>query len=239
MKPINFAHRGASGYCPENTLAAFLKAVQLGATGIETDVQMTKDGCLVLIHDETLNRTTTGQGWIKDSTLKELKQLDAGSWFHSQYAGEEIPLLDELMQLAKDHSIILNLELKNSIVSYHGMEQKILDCIQKYRMESQVILSSFNHFSLYRCKQICRNVSTGLLYKEKKSEAWDYYEKIGINALHPYKGSVSEAFVEQAHAHDLKVYPWTVNKVSEMKQIISLSADGLITDYPDRLNSLL
>lgn len=174
MKPINIAHRGASGYCPENTMVAFKKAVQLGATGIETDVQMSKDGYLVLIHDESLRRTTSAKnGMVKDFTLSELKQLDAGAWFHSKFKGERIPTLEELIQWASGNSILLNLELKNGIVPYAGMEERVIRCVKYYGMTNHVIISSFNHNSLLRCKEISADVSTGLLYSAAFLNFWE------------------------------------------------------------------
>lgn len=116
------AHRGASALCPENTMAAFEHGLQLGATGIETDVQMSSDGRLVLIHDETLNRTAGASGWVKDTTYEQLRTLDAGSWFHADFAQERIPSLEELFDLVQGKRILLNLELKkwNCWLQGHG-----------------------------------------------------------------------------------------------------------------------
>jgi glycerophosphoryl diester phosphodiesterase len=240
MKPINFAHRGASGYCPENTMIAFKKAIQLGATGIETDVQMTKDGHLVLIHDESLKRTTTSKkGMVKDFTLSELKQLDAGRWFHSRFRGEAVPTLEELIDLVSGTSIILNLELKNGIVPYPTMEERVIQYVKLYGMTNRVVISSFNHNSLIRCKEISEDVSTGLLYSGPIAGIGEYAKNLGVNSLHPKKSLVTESLIEHAHAHGLRVFPWTVNRISEMKKLIRLRSDGLITDYPDRMNNLL
>lgn len=123
---INFAHRGASAVCPENTMAAFRKGLELGATGIETDVQMTKDGGIVLIHDETLNRTTSGTGYVKDHSLAELLEVDAGSWFGPEFKDERLPLLEDLLDLLQGRDTILNIELKNGTFLYPGMEEKVI-----------------------------------------------------------------------------------------------------------------
>lgn len=239
VRPINFAHRGASAYCPENTFAAFEKAIELGATGIETDIQMTSDGHLVLIHDESVNRTTNGKGWVKNFTLYDLKKLDAGKWFHPSYAGEKIPTLEELILWAKHHQIWLNLELKNGTIPYQGMEEKVIHCIRTYRMDDQVIISSFNHQSLVRCKEILPIITTGLLFGEVLTNLWNYTVNLKINTLHPNKSLVSESFVKLAHAYGLRVFPWTVNKKAAIKRILGQGADGLITDYPERVNLLL
>ena len=181
---MNYAHRGASGYCPENTMASFAKAIELGATGIETDVQMTSDGQLVLIHDETLLRTTGVDKYVKDVTLAEIKQLDAGSWFDESFAAEKIPTLDELMQLAKQHKIKLNIEIKSGIILYPGIEQKVIDKVYEYEFQDDVIISNFNHYSLALCKQIDSHIATGILYMEGLYRPWDYAASLQANALH-------------------------------------------------------
>lgn len=136
---INFAHRGASAVCPENTMAAFRKGLELGATGIETDVQMTKDGGLVLIHDETLNRTTSGTGYVKDHTLAELLEVDAGSWFGPEFKDERLPLLEDLLDLLQGRDTILNIELKNGTFLYPGMEEKVIAAVRDFKMSDRVI----------------------------------------------------------------------------------------------------
>ena len=150
---FNIAHRGASGYELENTMEAFEKAIELGCDGIETDVQLSKDGIPVLIHDETVDRTTEGNGFVKDFTFNELREMG-------------IPSLEQLMILAKLNHIVLNLELKNGIIIYKELEEKVVNIIKKYRMEQSVILSSFNHESMIKCKELDSSIMTGLLYIE-------------------------------------------------------------------------
>ena len=157
---INYAHRGASGYFPENTMLSFRKALELGATGIETDVQMSSDGVLLLIHDEDVTRTTNGSGLVKDFTNADLNNLDAGSWFSQNYKGEKIPTAEELIIFAKENNLLLNLELKNSVIIYPGIEEKIIEMIFKYKYENKVILSSFNHYSMVRCKKISKKIKS-------------------------------------------------------------------------------
>lgn len=153
---INFAHRGAAGHCPENTMASFARALELGATGIETDVQMTRDGKLVLIHDESLQRTAGTPEWIKDITLEEARQCEVGSWFHKNYAGESIPTLEELLELVRGTDTIINLELKTGVVLYPGIEQKVIDAVRRFGLAERTIISSFNHYSLVECKKSLR-----------------------------------------------------------------------------------
>lgn len=234
-----YAHRGASAYYPENTMLAFEKAVELGANGIETDVQMTSDGVLVLIHDEYVNRTTNGKGLVKDFTYEELKRLDAGSWFDEKYMSEKIPTAKELIIFAKENNIILNLELKNGVVIYPGIEEKLIDMIYKYNYEDQVILSSFNHYSIVHCKEISKQIKTGLLYMAGIYHPEVYCKYTGADALHPYFHSINKEIITDAKNGGILVNPFTVNEEGCMKDLIEAGVDGLITNYPDRLKKIL
>ncbi|QAY68606.1 glycerophosphodiester phosphodiesterase [Paenibacillus protaetiae] len=237
--PVNFAHRGASGYCPENTMAAFTKALELGATGIETDVQMTADGRLVLIHDESVRRTTGFDALVKDLTFEELRKLDAGVWFSEEFAGETIPSLEELLALAKSANIIVNIELKNGLIPYPDLERKVIETVRAYGLSDQVVLSSFNHYSLAVCKQLAPDIDTGILYMEGLYRPWDYAATLGANALHPIKYAVLKEWVLEAAAAGIACNPFTVNAPDEMKRMLEAGVSGIITDYPDRLAALL
>ncbi|MFC9710260.1 glycerophosphodiester phosphodiesterase [Paenibacillus sp. NPDC056933] len=239
MRSIDIiAHRGASAICPENTMAAFERSLQLGATGIETDVQLSSDGRLVLIHDETLSRTAGTEGWVKDKSVEELRSLDAGIWFHANFAGERIPSLDELFDLVRGKNILLNLELKNGMVSYKGMEEKIIKAVRDWDMEQQVILSSFNHASLVKCKRLAPEIRTALLYMEKLYRPYDYAAKLEASALHPYKLAVTQEEVASALAQGIATHPFTVNDPAEMQALINMGVQGIITDVPDVLAAL-
>lgn len=233
------AHRGASAVCPENTMIAFERSLELGATGMETDVQMTSDGRLVLIHDETLSRTAGVEGWVKDITYDQLRTYDAGSWFHNDFAGERIPSLEELFRLVEGKGTLLNLELKNGIVSYKGMEEKIIQAIRDWKLEQQVVLSSFNHASLVRCKRLAPDIRTALLYMEKLYRPYDYAVKVEASGLHPYKLAVTYEDVAAALSHGVVTYPFTVNDPAEMQAMIDMGVQGIITDVPDVLASLI
>lgn len=236
---INFAHRGAAGHCPENTMISFVKALEFGATGIETDVQMTKDGQLVLIHDEALQRTTGSSQWVKDVTLDEMKALDAGSWFHENFAGERIPTLGELLDLVRDKETIVNLELKNGVVLYPELESRVIEMVRKYELSDRVIISSFNHYSLVECKKIAPEIRTGVLYMEGIYEPWNYAKHIGADALHAFKYAVRPELVSAASEQGVPYHPFTVNEQQEMRVLIAAGVAGIITDYPDRLAELL
>lgn len=236
---VNFAHRGASAVCPENTMAAFKTALELGATGIETDVQMTKDGRLVLIHDEDIRRTTTGEGQVQHLTLEEIRREDAGSWFGETFAGQTVPLLEELLELLSGRDTVLNIELKNGIVLYPGMEEKVVAAVREAGMAGRVIFSSFNHYSMAYCKSIAPEIRTGLLYMEGLYRPWDYAASASADALHAHHYAVLPEFVADAAAHGIDYHPFTVNDPERMKQLIEAGVSGIITDHPDVLSGLL
>ena len=236
---LNIAHRGASAYCPENTMAAFRRSIELGASGIETDVQMTADGKLVLIHDETLQRTAGSPKWIKDATLEEIQQLDAGSWFAPEFHTEQIPTLTELFELIKPTSLMINVELKNSIVLYPGIEEAVINEIRHFGLEDRIVISSFNHYSLVTCKELASDIRTGALYMEGLYEPWNYAATLKADALHPYHYAVLPEWVQSAAEQGIAYHPFTVNEIEEMRRLIDAGVAGIITDYPDRLRDLL
>lgn len=236
---INYAHRGASGYYPENTMKAFEEAVKLGADGIETDVHMTKDGVLVLIHDEQVDRTTGGTGWIKDYTYKELLSLDAGSWFHKDFNNERIPTLESLLEFSKHNGILLNLELKNNIIQYENLEKKVIDLIYKYNLRDKAMLSSFNHYSIVECKKISQEIKVGLLYSSGIYKPEVYASFVGVEALHPHFYALREEIVKGIKEKGIGINTYTVNEMKYMEPLVQWGVDGIITNYPDRLKDVI
>ena len=168
-----WAHRGASGYAPENTLDAFQKAVEMGADGIELDVQMTKDGELVVIHDETINRVSNGKGWVKDYTYEELKKFNFNKT-HLEYTKEEIPTLEQVYLLIKPTNLTINVEIKTGIVFYPGIEERVLELTERLGMKERVIYSSFNHYTIRKIKELDPQAKTGMLYEDGIIDAVDY-----------------------------------------------------------------
>lgn len=236
---LNYAHRGASGYFPENTMLAFRKAVEMGCDGIETDVQMTKDGVLVLIHDERVDRTTNGSGLVKDFTYNELLSLDAGLWKSTQFRGLKIPTVEELLLLARDTGIRLDFEIKTGIIRYEHIEEKLIQLIYKYGWQDHVILSSFNHYSMVRCKEIAPGLKTGLLYMEGLYRPSFYARTAQADALHPYYLAVTEGIVHEAQTEGLLVNTFTVNDPLTMRKLVRMGVDGIITNYPDKLKAAI
>lgn len=237
--PIIFAHRGASGTRPENTMAAFRRAVELGATGIETDVQLSADGQPVLIHDETLSRTAGASGWVGDKTWAELQSLDAGGWYHPEFMGERIPHLDELLELVRQTGLIVNLELKNTVRAYEGLEATVIEAVRRHGVERQTLISSFNHYSLALCKQLAPDIRTGILYMEGLYRPWEYARTIGADALHAYDPAVRAEWVQDARAAGVDYHPFTVNDEGRLRELIEMGTAGIITDHPDRVVRLL
>ncbi|MFD1426751.1 glycerophosphoryl diester phosphodiesterase [Kroppenstedtia sanguinis] len=234
-----FAHRGFSSVAPENTMAAFREAAQAGADGLELDVHLTKDGEVVVIHDETVNRTTDGEGKVRKLTLEELRRLDAGSRFAKEFAGEKIPLLHEVLELVADRNLWLNIELKNNKFPYPGLEEKVLELISQYDLAQKTVFSSFNHYSLRRIKEKQPDADIALLYMAHLIEPWNYAAWMGATSLHPYWPTVTEELVQGCREQGLSLRPFTVNQARMMDRLIQLDVDAIITDKVDRLAGLL
>jgi glycerophosphoryl diester phosphodiesterase len=239
-KVLNIAHRGFSGKYPENTMLAFKKAVEEKCDGIETDLNVTKDGVIVICHDETVDRTTNDKGYIKDYTYMELKKIDAGIKFGESFKGEKIISIDELLDYFKDKNMLLNLELKNDLIHYEDLEKKIIEKIYEYKLRDNVILSSFNHYSMLKVKQYDETIKTGLLYCANLYNVHEYGKKLKADALHPYYPSVmNKDIVKQIKESGLTINTYTVNEEEDMEALIDLGIDGIITNHPDKLNRVL
>lgn len=225
------AHRGASGYTPENTISSFKKALELGFDGIELDVHLSKDGHLIVMHDEKVDRTTNGKGSILSYTLKELKELDAGSWFDTKFKGEKIPTLNEVLELIKGKDILLNVEIKAGYRYYAAIEEKLLSLLEKYNYLDKSIISSFDHYSLVRLKELNSEVKTGLLYTAALYEPWDYARKVKVNALHPYYITLTPEFIKSAFENNLQINTYTVNHEPTVKKLMEAGINGVISNF--------
>jgi glycerophosphoryl diester phosphodiesterase len=231
--PKVIAHRGASAYAPENTMSSFRKAMELGAQGIELDVQQSHDGHLVVIHDELLERTSSGKGWVKDKTLEELKSLDFGSWYSGSFAGEQIPTLDEVMELISSWDGLLNIEIKSGVVIYPGIEQKVADTISKFNRYDRVIVSSFNHYSLVQLRKLESRIRTGILYMAGIYEPWKYAAQVGACAIHPLFYNIRPETMPGCIENGIMVNPFTVDQPAMIEMIAKAGVDGIITNVPD------
>jgi glycerophosphoryl diester phosphodiesterase len=227
------AHRGASGHAPENTLAAFRKAVALGASFIETDLQLTRDSRLVAMHDATVNRTTNGQGAVHDLTLADLRKLDAGSWFGSEFAGERIPVLEEILEFAKKNDAVFYLELKAG--GSWGGEHALVGALRESGEIARTVVISFDAGILAAARQIEPTLMTGLLYEGQIADPLDKAVEIGARQLAVRGDLVTPWLLGEARRRDLQVVCWTVNQPAHMRLLIAAGVDGIMSDYPDRL----
>ena len=233
-RPLVWAHRGASGHAPENTLTAFQKAFEMGANGIELDVQMTKDGELVVCHDETIDRTSNRSSDLKDMTLAELKSLDF-SCGQKDFAGVTIPTMREAFELIAPTDMIINIELKTGIVFYPGMAEKLLELTSECRFSDRVIYSSFNHYTIKHIREIAPEAKLGFLYADGTIDMPSYAIKHGVQALHPALYNIQfPGFIEECHQRGLAVNVWTVNEEEHLVLCCKAGVDAIITNYPDK-----
>jgi glycerophosphoryl diester phosphodiesterase len=236
-KPWVIAHRGASGNAPENTMAAFERAVALGAGFIETDLHLTRDAQFVAIHDPTLERTTNGQGNVRDFTLAEIRKLDAGMWFDREFMGQRVPTLDQIVEFAAKHDVIFYLELKYEAA--WGMHHSLLGALSKSGGAARSIVISFSEATLTALRQVDHSAMMGLLIEEPMRDYAQAGIELGVRQLCPHYSLITPELVEQAHALDLQVATWTVDDAEAMRAMIAAKVDGIMTNFPDRLQAIL
>lgn len=237
----SISHRGASAYAPENTMAAFRKGVDMHSDFIEIDVQLSKDGVPIIIHDDTLDRTTDGEGSVSAYTLKELKSLDAGSWFGEEYSNERIPTLDEVLEEFGGKISIL-VELKSPEL-YPGVEEKVASALKDHHLvnsnKNDIIIQSFNHASIQKSKELLPEIPHGVLVGNNWANVSDrQLEEFATYAdyMNPNFNIVTKELVERVHNVGMKMYPYTIKKQSEADKLYRLGVDGIITDYPEYAN---
>ncbi|HLR09099.1 MAG TPA: glycerophosphodiester phosphodiesterase family protein [Bacillota bacterium] len=237
-------HRGGSAHAPENTIAAFDKAVELNADYFELDVQMTKDGELIIMHDTTVDRTTDGSGKIKDLTFEEIKQLDAGSWFDPSFAGEKVPSFEEVLDRYRDEDIGILIELKDPEL-YPGIEQKVADALIEHNMDEsnndKWIVQSFNWESVQKFHEILPSMPTGALVGHGEAEDGEItnemLESISSYAkyINPNKSLLDKNTVDRIHQYNLTTWPYTIKDEEWVDRLIDMGVDGIITDNPEFL----
>jgi glycerophosphoryl diester phosphodiesterase len=233
-QPAIFAHRGASAYAPENTLTAFELAVRQKADAIELDAKLTADGQVVVIHDQSVDRTTNGHGRVGELNLAQLRHLDAGSCFAPAFQGERIPSLEEVFSAVGD-KILINIELTNYASMTDSLPEKVADLVRRHQLERRVMFSSFNPLALMRVHKRLPEPPIGLLAQAGKPGAWARSwigRIIGYNSLNPELGDVDLHLVENAHRHGKRILVYTVNQAEDIKRIFQLHVDGIFTDDP-------
>lgn len=231
-----WAHRGSSGFAPENTLPAFQVAKDLHIDGIELDVHMTKDGELVVIHDEKIDRVSDGQGYVKDYTLAELKEFNFAKT-KPAFGFVQIPTLQEVYQMFQGTDYMINVELKTNVIDYGGcFEEKVHQLTEQMRMTKQIIYSSFNHSSIIKMQQFITKEKTAFLYVDGMIDVTDYGKKYQVDALHPANYDVKcKKYVEECHEKNLTVNVWNVNDKEEAVRLKKLGVDAVITNHPGKM----
>lgn len=234
-------HRGASGYAPENTMAAFRKAVELGAQFIETDLQATRDARIVALHDSTLDRTTNGHGPVYTHTFDQVRELDAGAWYRGSpwksFAGERVPSVEELLRFAAQTDLGLYLEIKAHRT--WGTENAIIAALHESGEVERVVILSFDPRTLETVHRLDSTVMTGLLCDQPGGDLVERALRVGARQLAPRGDLVTPDLVEAAHQAGLPVVAWTINEPKRMSPLIAAGVDGIMSDYPDRVVQVL
>ena len=219
-------HRGAAGLEPENTLRSIRKAIDLGVDSVEIDVRVTRDGYLVVIHDETVDRTTNGHGYVKDLTFNEIRRLDAGK-------GEKIPTLEEVLNLTKG-KVVLQIELKAREAT-----EPTVHLIERNNAERDVIIISFMHDLLGRVHDLNSALRTGAIFFDVQGDICQRAIDVHSEAIHVYYRNVNSELIENAHKRGLRVSVWSPDEIEDMREMINLGVDEICTNRPDILLSLL
>jgi glycerophosphoryl diester phosphodiesterase len=234
-----FGHRGARAYAPMNTLPAFELALAQGADGIELDVRQTRDGELVILHDDRVDATTDAEGQIGDFTLAEVRQFDAGAWFGEAFKGTRVPTLDEIFE-AVGKKTRINVEIKAETLRDDGIHEKVTDAIRRHVLARSVIVSSFNPLVLRRFRHAMPEVPIGFLH-EPKTGFLTSSLMIGLSheARHPYHEQIDARYMAWAKASGYRVNTWTVNDPDRARVLRDLGVDCVITDQPDVIRAAL
>lgn len=228
-----YAHRGYSGRYPENTMLAFREAAKTGTDGIELDVQLTKDGHVVIIHDETIDRTTDGTGCVKDYTLEELRKFNAAANWNGQFGFEPIPTFEEYCEWAAGEKLITNIEIKSGVYYYESIEEKTLELVRKYGLSDRVIFSSFLHSSISILRELAPDIPCGALVEHEGLHNSGYYcNKMGYQAFHPGWKCLPKEDVDSCKKYGIELNVWTVNDMDVLERLVEWGVDGLITNYP-------
>ncbi|GIP37075.1 glycerophosphoryl diester phosphodiesterase [Paenibacillus sp. J31TS4] len=231
---MNLAHRGASEYAPENTLSAFYKGIEQGANGIETDLKTSKDGVIILFHDNELNRTTNGQGLPSEYTWKELQGLDAGSWFSPAYTGERLITFEQFLYLFGRKPLLFALELKDM-----GIENPVLELIERFGVRKQVTITSFWYANLEAVRTLDASIRIGHLIRKIDKEAIGKLKDIGAQQICPATELLEPDDVRLAKAHGLEVRAWGAFTPELMRHALDCEVDGMTINFPDKLTKAL
>ena len=231
---LKIGHRGAAAYAPENTLTSFRRAVELGADGVEFDLHRARDGTFVVLHDDTVDRTTDGHGKVEALTVAELRRFDAGSWKGREFAGERIPTFDDVIA-AVPQRILLFAELKDGSARSPGIEDALARFIRERGVVERVRVSSFDHRALARLRPLVPDLETGALFTGLPVDLVALARNAAAQAVHPSFHYLTREAVEEAHRAGLAVNAWTVNEPEDIEAVRGMGVDGIFSDHPDRL----
>jgi len=246
-QPLVVAHRGASAYAPENTIAAFELAIELGADALELDLRQTKDSVLVVLHDSNVDRTTNGKGSVNNFTFSQLQKLDAGSWFDQKFTDQKIPSLQEVIDLLDDSTLII-IELKEGNETYPGIEERLVELVKQNKIEAQTILKSFDPNVLERLRTIEPDIALLYVYTLRipwlgmiidRGVTFDTVYDLDVEYLQPHRFFLSKSFVNDAQAKGFKIISWGVNSTEAINESLEYGVDGIETDYPDKVQKLI
>ncbi|MFA1821607.1 glycerophosphodiester phosphodiesterase [Virgibacillus oceani] len=238
LKTKIIAHRGASKYAPENTMPAFDLAYKMGVEEIETDVQLTKDDVPVLIHDEHVKRTTNGNGYVKNLTYKELKNLDAGGWFAQKFKGTRILSLHEFLKWAENKPLYLNIELKNNKIDYKHLESIVYEMIYHYQLLNRTTISTFNPNSIKRLKRYNTDIEIAFLTSKRLENLIDHTQRLGGNAVHVKYRLLNTALVQESKQKNTPLRVYTVNRKIRIIRCLKHQVEGIFTDVPDKAQTI-
>ncbi len=244
---VVIGHRGAAAYFPENTISSFEGAIELKADMLELDVQLTKDNIPVLFHDTKLDKRSNGKGLVADYTLSELQQLDAGSWFGSQFKGEKIPTLREALERIKGR-ILINIEIKTEAVlpdaDYNhetSVEKQVVDMVNEMGIKDEVMVSSFDYRAVKRVKEIDREIYTALLYDKAQSKGLNPKQLVDLYAADAFNCSarqLSRGWIKMLNENNIPFFVYTINRKRQMRRVIKAGAKGIFSDKPDVLKEV-
>ena len=229
------AHRGASSYAPENTLAAFDLALEMGVHHLELDVHLSSDGHVVVIHDDTVDRTTNGSGPVTGHTLAALQELDAGSWFGAAFAGARIPTLDEVLARYKGRAHV-HTEIKGHTTD---LSHRTADLVRHHRMVDQVTMTSFQRVRLEEIRAYAPELPTGWLAGEVSEAMIAQAREMGVSQICPSARTVTPELVRRLHTGGFVVRAWSVTTDALMRQVVEAGADGMTVNFPDKLLAFL
>lgn len=233
-----YCHRGYSGKYPENTMLAFTEATKTDTEGIELDVHLTKDGEVVVFHDERLDRITDGVGFLKDFTLKELKKLDASGAYRGRVPVQRIPTLREYFDLVAPTGMKTNIEFKTGMFEYPGLEEKVLDILGQYAVEDRVIFSSFHAHTLLRLQALAPEIPCGFLRQNKLLKAGTVVKELGMRAYHPAFYQLTPKVIREVRDQGLAINTYTPNGILPLAYLLSQKVSAVITNYPERAKKL-